>query len=224
VRKLLNKFLRPVGYRIERISPFAIQLERLAKLDVIQFVQIGANDGVRFDDLSRFLMHHACKGLVIEPLPDVFLQLQANYAEYPSITPINKAIHASARSLPLYRVEPNALRRYPAWAAGIASFDREHLRRHDIDANDIKSESVECVPLMALLTQHDLLELDLLQIDTEGYDAEIIRMIDFARCRPRVIKYEHKTLSREGRAELEAMLQRHGYRSAREATDTVAWR
>jgi FkbM family methyltransferase len=192
-------------------------------MEKIRFVQIGANDGLRFDDLYRFVTNHTCEGIVVEPLPDVFAKLAANYADYPSIKPVNLAIHRTEPSLPLYRVEPNALAKYPAWAAGIASFDRDHLLRHKIRTDDIKSQAVPCVPLMPLLIEHGLMELDLLQVDTEGYDAEIVRMIDFARCRPLVLKYEHKGLDPQTRAELEGTLRRHGYRVAHDSTDTVGW-
>jgi FkbM family methyltransferase len=199
-------------------------LNRLGKLEKIRFVQIGANDGVRFDDLYQFVISHPCEGLVVEPLPDLFAKLAANYADHPRIKPVNLALHATEQSVLIYRVAPDELSAYPAWAAGIASFDRDHLLQHQIRADDIKSEQVRCVPLMHLLSEHDLMELELLQIDTEGYDAEVVRMIDFTRCRPLVIRYEHKSFDAQLRADLERTLKRKGYRVGREATDTVAWR
>ncbi len=60
-----------------------------------------------------------------------------------------------------------------------------------------------------------MLDADLLQIDTEGYDATILRMIDFSRCRPRLIKFEHKSLSAGERAGCDrSRLRAHGYRIA----------
>jgi FkbM family methyltransferase len=224
VRKLLNKWLRPAGYRIERISPFQRELEALARQPQgFKFVQIGAHDGVRFDDLYRFVTNHLCSGIVVEPLPDAFERLRANYADYPRILPINKAIHASAPALALYRVSPGALTRYAGWASGIASFQPQHLLGLGIAPADVSSVTVPCTPLMQLLEESSMLDADLLQIDTEGYDAAILRMIDPARFRPRLIKYEHKSLSAGERAEAQAGLEKHGYRIAREGPDTIAW-
>lgn len=225
MRKLLNKLLRPAGYRIERVSRFQRELDGLAKQPHgFKFVQIGAHDGVRYDDLYRFVTNQLCSGIVVEPLPDAFQRLRANYADYPRILPINRAIHESAASVSLYRVKPAALSNYAGWASGIASFERDHLLQHGIAAQDVDSVNVLCTPLMELLTETSMLDADLLQIDTEGYDAAILRMIDPARFRPRLIKYEHKSLSADERAQALARLAEQGYRTTMEGPDTTAWR
>lgn len=225
MRKLLNKWLRPAGYRIERISRFQRELEALARQpEGFKFVQIGAHDGVRYDDLYGFVTNQLCSGIVVEPLPDAFERLRANYADYPRILPINKAIHETAPVLSLYRVRPNALARYAGWVSGIASFDRDHLLSHGIATEDVSAVTVQCTPLMKLLEETSMLDADLLQIDTEGYDAAILRMIDHARFRPRLIKYEHKSLSSRAQAESQAELAKQGYRIVLEGPDTTAWR
>ena len=93
MRKLLNKLLAPTGYRIERISRFERELRSLIRRPErsLKFVQSGANDGMRCDDLYGFVMRHPCSGIVVEPLPDLFERLRANYADYPLIVPVNKA-------------------------------------------------------------------------------------------------------------------------------------
>ena len=225
MRKLLNRLLAPTGYRIERVSRFQRELQSLVRRPErrLKFVQIGANDGIRFDDLYRFVTQHPCSGIVVEPLPDLFERLRANYADYPPIVPVNKAIHEIATVLPLFRVTPASLARYPGWASGIASFDRAHLLRHGIAPADIVEQPVACTPLMTLLQETATLDADLLQIDTEGYDSAILRMTDFARFRPHLIKYEHKAMTLAERSEHSARLAQHGYRCVVEGTDTVAW-
>jgi FkbM family methyltransferase len=226
VRKLLNKLLAPTGYRIERRSRFERELQSLTRRAGrrLKFVQIGAHDGMRFDGLYGFVTHHPCSGVVVEPLPDLFERLRVNYADYPLIVPVNKAIHETAGVLPLFRVAPDALGRYPGWAAGIASFDRSHLLRHGIAPDDIIEQPVSCTPLMQLLEDTATLDADLLQIDAEGYDSAILRMTDFARFRPRLIKYEHKAMTMAERSAHNARLARHGYRSVVEGADTIVWR
>jgi FkbM family methyltransferase len=225
VRKLLNKLLAPAGYRIERVSRFERELAALAlRPRGFKFVQIGAHDGVRFDDLFRFVTSHDCAGVVVEPLPDAFERLRANYADYPRILPVNKAIHTTADTVSLFRVIPAALSRYAGWADGIASFDRNHLLEHGIAPEDVSAITVCCVPLMRLLEETGMLDADLLQVDTEGYDAAILRMIDFSRFRPRLIKYEHKNLKAGDRTETVSLLEQQGYRTVTEGADTTAWR
>ena len=225
MRKLLNRALRPLGYRIERLSRFHGELEKLLRRPGgFKFVQIGAHDGVRFDGLFAIVTSHPCSGIVVEPLPDMFKRLRANYADYPSIVPINKAIHETAGSVPLFRVDPGAIERYPPWVSGIASFERDHLLRHKIAEADIRAETVACVPLMELLDETRMLDADLLQIDAEGYDATILGMMDFSRCQPHLIKFERKNLSSAQHRALTLQLALHGYRTADEGTDGVAWR
>lgn len=225
MRKLLNRLLLPAGYRIERVSRFRRELDHLSQsASPLKFAQIGANDGVRFDGLYSIVTSRKCSGIVVEPLPDLYQRLQANYADYPNIVPVNVAIHQHERSLPLYRVRPAGIGRYESWATGIASFDREHLIRHGIEADDVIAQDVPCETLMSLLARTGMLDANLLQVDTEGYDAEIIRMIDFARFSPRIIKYEHKNMTAAGRNEIARLLSRNGYLTTAEATDTIAWR
>ena len=50
-----------------------------------------------------------------------------------------------------------------------------------------------------LLIRHHIDDLDLLQIDAEGYDLEIIAMIDFNTTRPRFINYERVLLQESER-------------------------
>jgi hypothetical protein len=76
---------------------------------------------------------------------------------------------------------------------------------------------------MQLLLDTATLDADLLQIDAEGYDSAILRMTDFARFRPRLIKYEHKAMTlANGRRTTQGW---HGTaiaRSSRERTRCVA--
>lgn len=225
MRKFLNKLLSPLGYQIQRLDRFQHEFGRLIKsVGEIRFVQIGAHDGVRFDGLYSLVTAHRCAGLVVEPLPDVFARLVENYSRHPAITPINKAVHATAQSLPLYRVAPSARVALPPWTDGIASFEKSHLLKYEVPDHCIETQQVQCVDLMSLLTAENFLDAHVLQVDVEGYDAEVIRMIDFARFQPFLIKYEHRNLSSDDAEFIEALLRRQGYHTTRDAEDVVAWR
>jgi FkbM family methyltransferase len=225
MRKLLNRLLMPIGYEIRRLDRFAIEVERLLHAPLgLRFVQIGAHDGVRFDDLYSIATTHRCAGLAVEPLPDAYQRLKSHYANYPWITTVNVAVHATARSSPMYRVNASLSERLPEWTEGLASFDKNHLLRHGISEHCIVSESVSCAPLMELVERHQFLDANLLQVDVEGYDAEVIRMIDFARFKPRLIKYEYKNLSANDRNATADLLRAQGYRIATDSEDGVAWR
>jgi hypothetical protein len=59
-----------------------------------------------------------------------------------------------------------------------------------------------------------------LVIDAEGYDWEIIRDIDFAAWRPRLLIYEQYHLTENERVECRAHVERVGYETMEEGFDT----
>jgi hypothetical protein len=59
-----------------------------------------------------------------------------------------------------------------------------------------------------------------LLIDTEGHDWEILRSVDFARWRPRLVIYEHYHLSPVARSAAREHLGLVGYETMEEGFDT----
>lgn len=211
------------GYELVPIPRFQRLLAEYVKVHPqMTFVQIGANDGILFDNLYHFVTEHRCHGLVVEPLSDYFDRLVLNYKNYPQIKPVRVAVHPTLKQCALYRVDPLHLAQLPSWTAGIASVDPKHHLRTGVDKQHIVEELVECVPLMELLDSHGIAEMDLLQIDTEGFDGEVIAMIDFARLKPAIIKYEHVNLDLDTRARTVELLHQNGYKTLQDGNDTIA--
>jgi hypothetical protein len=52
-------------------------------------------------------------------------------------------------------------------------------------------ETVPCRTLDEVLEEHGVRNVDVLVIDTEGYDAEILHGIDFRRFKPQISRFEH---------------------------------
>ena len=224
LNKVLKQFLEDRGFRIVRISRFGPALDRLyQKTSNFKFVQIGANDGVSFDSLYPFVTSHPCSGIVIEPLPDVFEKLYQNYRAHPQIIPLNVAIHRDKSEATLYRIDPDKIAQLGTpWVAGMASFSINHLQNPGITPELILEQKVRCVPLMDAIESHGMMGAQLLQIDTEGYDAEIIKMIDFSRFRPGFIKYEWVHISDKALKETKGLLRRQGYRIMKDKYDILA--
>jgi FkbM family methyltransferase len=228
----LRWFFDKFGYRLQRVEHLNV-LEpllhrRLARAPEFFFVQIGANDGVFQDPIWEFVTRNDVAGLVVEPLPDVFEQLAANYRPYPKVTAVNTAIHASLSAAEMYRVDPARLLNLEAWARGIGSFNRQHHVDAGVPADAMRTETVPCMTLEALLQQHGVEAIDLLQIDTEGYDAEIIRMIDFRIRRPAIIHFEHGLpngiMTPAEFKQCASLLMDNGYLLATAYFDAVAYR
>ncbi len=81
---------------------------------------------------------------------------------------------------------------------------------------------VPCTTFSALCAKHAITQVDLIQIDTEGHDYEVIKLIDFARLKPRVVFYEHQHLSPADRIACRAHLAAHGFECIERHYDTLA--
>jgi FkbM family methyltransferase len=202
-RRLARYGLALCGYRIERIDRSRSIREHQEQLHELIldnqrrragsdffFVQVGACDGVSFDSLYNFVMRRQLRGIVIEPLRDLYDELRANYSQCPSVIPLNVAIHRTAREIEMYRVSP-AASGLPGWTKGIASLDPKYHKRSGIPSQYIITERVSCISWKELIEQNKVTHIDYLQIDTEGYDSEILEMLDFKKLRPAIIKFEH---------------------------------
>jgi FkbM family methyltransferase len=191
------------------------------------FVEIGANDGQHHDHLRPHIVGRQWAGILVEPVPHIFRKLVRNYDGFARLILENVAIAAEDGELPFYYLsEPDAGEeaRLPDWYDGIGSFSRDTLLTHTKDIPDLAERLVtEKVPTLtfdSLCARHGVSEVDLLIVDTEGYDWEIVKSIDFARWRPQLVIYEHFHLSPEARVACADRMQEHGYETLEEALDT----
>jgi FkbM family methyltransferase len=205
--------------------------------EAVSCLQIGANDGVTNDPLHRYLTRHGWRGLLLEPLVDVFHnELSHTYRGNPRVILENVALADSEGSLPLYRVAISNAR----WATGLSSFRRDSIEAHIENGYIERKAREEGVPVPGdpdriietvvvptttverLLAKHGIDELDLICIDTEGFDFEILKLVDFARLAPQVVLFESKNLSDGDYAEAKELLGGHGYSLFWDGGDTLA--
>ena len=186
------------------------------------FVQIGGNDGVSFDDLYGFVTNYPSRGVILEPVEDYFEDLKHNYREYPNITPVNAGLHPSLKEATIYRVDPAFEESLAGWTKGIASLDPNHHKKSRTSSDVMIEERVRCISWDELISEYGIAKIDLLQIDTEGFDFEVLKMVDWAKFRPKIIRYEHESLSDEDRKAAWEMIQNLGYKLWRTNQDTVA--
>jgi len=186
------------------------------------FIQIGAADGKRADPIYHFVKRYKWEGVLVEPLPDVFELLKKNYHSVSGLNFENVAISEknemrSMSRIPLSAVEQN---RVPRWAFGISSLVPEKtVFSHKNTSKSVFvnlqkekiSENVKCITLKSLLDKHKIKEVDVLQIDTEGYDINIIRQINFSELRPKVINFEQQWLTEQEKNFVTKHLKSFGY-------------
>ena len=193
----------------------------------LTFVQIGANDGMMYDPLHTVVRAAGWSGVLVEPVPALYERLVANYSGVPNVQFENAAIGATDGTATLYSVEPRP--DDPYWVGLLPSLDRDIIRSHHhlipgIEER-IQEMQVASLTLPSLVARHDLAVIDLLNVDTEGYDYEILRQIDFSSgWAPAFIIYERRHLDRSTDRQARRMLRGAGYRLSGLGPDLLAYR
>lgn len=200
--------------------------QRFARNPDFFFVQIGAFDGRMLDPIFNWVHAHRWRGLLVEPQPRYFAELLENYRGVEGLEFRQVAVGARQETRPFYTVADGP--EVPEWAGMLSSFDRETLLSHrqffpQIDSF-LRSEEIECVALNDLLSEAKADHIDLLQIDVEGYDHELVRILDLERFAPSIVRFEHVHLAPEQHEACIERLLAHGYRVCLEEHDTLACR
>lgn len=212
LRSVGRSFLKLFNAKLVKIIPDKSEeiLSRFAKENEgVKFLQIGGNDGISHDCLYQIVLKHKWQGVVVEPLDEFFRKLQLNYSFYDKVEPVRYAIHPTEQEMIMFKLNPLKYGDYGFWAGGIASFNKKHLISHNILDEDIIEEVVPCINLMKLIFEKNLKDLDYLQIDTEGFDFQILKMIDFKAISPKLIRFEYASLSESELSESKEILKNY---------------
>jgi FkbM family methyltransferase len=191
------------------------------------FIEIGSNDGEQHDHLRPLILEGRWRGLMVEPVPYIFERLRRNYEGIERVTAVNAAVAPRAGELPFFHLVPREQMPrddLPTWYDGIGSFSREAVLSHRDRIPDIEERLVErrvrAVTFAMLCEQHGVDKVDLLLLDTEGYDCQILKSIDFRAHTPRLVIYEHYHLEPHEQHDCVAHLESFGFETLAEGFDT----
>ena len=187
------------------------------------FIQIGANDGWTADPYNKFIIAYNWSGVLVEPLPEAFQRLEANYRKYKKkIRFENCAIGAHCGSSVFYQGIPDET--HPFSVTRLSSFDKQKVENLREVYPDVRIEEiiVPVLTLSELVRKHEIENLDILLIDAEGYDWVILKTIDFQTIRPKIIVYEHTNLTEVEKRDSWDFLQKCNYNILIEKRDTMA--
>lgn len=195
--------------------------ERLVKkwlsdnLENTFFIEIGANDGKSYDPIYNYVVAHEWRGILVEPVKYIFEELVNNYkGAGENLIFENVAVAEKNEVRYIYRYRENQ-RDLPEWWQRTASLLKNFESRHKGMISNINerltSEKVNCITFEDLIKKHRVKKIDLLLIDTEGYDFIIIRTINFDAVKPRIIIYESQCLSPEDNEKCKLFLKSKGY-------------
>lgn len=206
-------------------QPSSEQLMDLALLTTEKgtWVQIGANTMDNRNGNDPLKLHLSripgWTKFFVEPVPSLFEQLAQSIVQWPNSTAINVALSADetvaeshvdiyclAESLDANKMETTL----PHWANQICSFNPNHITKHFPDKKGV-AVPVVALSFRELLRRYDIHEIDVLMVDTEGFDYHVLKQVPFEGLRPILIVYEHKHMVMEERRAAESLLRRNCY-------------
>jgi FkbM family methyltransferase len=214
---ILSKF----GYAVDRkyrrprctlsVVDLAIHTLLAAQQEVV-VMQIGAFDGVTSDPVGRWVGHPRFSVVLVEPQPAAFAILSQRFGHIPRTRLVEAAITESegraSLFIPVERV-----------SSQVASLSQEHVSRLLGPTTTI---SVRGMNVKTLLEETATTRVDLLQIDTEGFDFKILEQFFANGIEPLVINLESFHLCEAERNQLYVSLQSRGYTYLDHSLDTVA--
>lgn len=196
------------------------------------FIQIGANDGLTGDSLRKYITKYNWKGVLVEPVPYVFKRLKENYKDYRGLHFENSAIGVKGGFTKFYALSEFDLQKKKLFGDHekykvdqLGSFDKATLLKHSYMHPQFESlvEEID-VPAMtfdSLLTKYNISNVDLLQLDVEGYDFELLNTMNFDKIVPKVLVFEHQHMKKEHYKAVLKKLRKIGYKFYVDSWDTV---
>jgi FkbM family methyltransferase len=198
------------------------QLRKLVRItakyiDMPIFVKVGANDGITGDPFGDSLLKNSkWTGILIEPVPYCTDKLKKVYSDRQRFIIDQSAIGNISSIKKFYFVSEsakNSLPNLPDWYDQLGSFDRQHIINHldGILEPFIIEIDVNINTLHNIIKKHQLSHVTLLHIDTEGYDLEVLKSLNFSDLCPSWIMIEHRHLSEIDREEMITLLSSNDY-------------
>lgn len=188
----------------------------------VHFLQIGAMDGVKHDDLYNYVMCNDWTGVLVEPLPDMFDKLVENYSSKTGLEFECSAITTAAGPIIMHRV-PTELIGYdaPDWMEGCSTLNPEGY----IDEVNEISVKVE-VRGMGLDQLYDKYgsKYDFIQVDTEGHDYYIFLQIMKFGFTADLYKIEIAHITYTKTVWMRWILEQQGYKTFIDGYDLIAYK
>ena len=157
----------------------------------MNIIQIGANKG--YDDVTELIKDKEISKLVlVEPFEEHNKSLNECYSNVKNfiiqniIVQDDPSLHECSIFYHTHDASHNN-------AFELASLNKNHSLkiRGQYTEDGIVSRTLRCMTINQLFDQHNLTEIDLLFIDTEGYDCNIIKSIDFSKYKIKELYFEN---------------------------------
>ena len=150
------------------------------------YVDIGAHNGVKFSNTCFFEKELGWNGICIEPIPEVFAELEKNR----KAVCVQGCISNQAGISPFMRIKgPSEM-----LSGLVDKYDTKHVERIDRSLSRKGSKEfleVQCYLFHDLMEQNGIDHIDFLSLDVEGGEYDILSSIDFSKVKIDVIAVEN---------------------------------
>ena len=154
-------------------------------------IQIGANDGENFDELSYFIKRFKTESILVEPIYEHIQKLKETYSSHTNIKLENVAIFEEEEKKYLFSVKKEFREIYGNHAKAISSFTSNHLLKHGIKKKHIEKIEVKSISINQLLEKYKINKVDLFYCDAKGYDGNIVLGLLKSKIQCKIIIFEY---------------------------------
>ena len=194
----------------------------------VTIIQLGAYDGCTSDEVYPYIDKFNWEGLLVEPQKKYFDRLKKTYEGKKRLRFMQAAVSQDGKEKTLYTIRDPESKGMPDIAPRIASFEKDTILSHRDKIPNIEErinkERVKSMHLMDMIRKFSLEDVEIIQIDVEGFDAQVVKMVDFSTVSPSIIRFEHKHLSKKEHNEAIGILLENEYTVAKEPGNTIAYR
>ncbi len=213
------------------LYPFAESLLKNSEINEFLVVQVGANlglDGNLNDPIKKFFLNNlSVKAILIEPMNEYLSIVKKQYSENSNFHYENIALGHAEGSLNLMRFKPG-IEYDKKYYDGLATLKENRISELKNRAkNDKTIEYLEeiTVPVFTanyIKEKYEIDNLDILQIDTEGFDLIIIKSFFDANVFPTIINFEFTELTKDEFSTCLGLLEKFNYKLIRNGSDILA--
>ena len=184
--------------------------------DEITALNIGAMDGVMFDEMIGYTNMYDFKVLYVEPIPYLFEKLKSNIQNKGIFE--NSAISDYDGEIEMITIKKEVIDEglvhscfygmsavYPPKNGLGSEFDKPTVEKYG------ELIKVPCITFETLMQKHQIEKFDVVKIDAEGHDYKIFKQIDLNKYKAKVLRLEWINLSEIEQEQVKKIFENNNY-------------
>jgi FkbM family methyltransferase len=173
IAKPVRWLVEEAGYHLVPLNAFGHNAFRDIRLlnekwnfSVRTFFDVGANDGAT--SLKAVKQFPEAQIFAFEPHPETFIRLTDATRDYPAVAPVQKALGAEDGVQVMHTYESSLVNSLVPNARHTVRFGNKQL----------SPITVKCTTIDLFCVERKIKQVDVLKIDTEGFDLEVLKGAD----------------------------------------------